>query len=269
MLAWASRVTRLAESEEVIFTYASVKGEERRVTPVLESDLRKRVETHWQGGPRTKLTFHVLKGTGEKLETLHLALMEKVDLVIVARYAFGQDMAIRLARKAPCSVMSIPEDGTDALRKIVVPNDFSEYALTALDVALAFAEAQGLESVENIHVYDLGNRRHHSFLPDRELMAMKEEDSRQRLEEFLQSVDTRGREVAFSQICSPLQAPAVIRHASDRHADLIVTGCRGKNTVPAVLLGSHAEELLRTSPIPVLAAKTKGTSQNLLEALLE
>ncbi len=61
---------------------------------------------------------------------------------------------------------------------------------------------------------------------------------------------------------------AASRLARELDADLIVTSCRGKNAVSSWLLGSNAESLLERAPVPVIAAKVKGTGRNLLDSLL-
>lgn len=47
-------------------------------------------------------------------------------------------------------------------------------------------------------------------------------------------------------------ADEILHVAKDIHADLLVVGTHGRRGVPRALLGSVAERLVRTAPIPVL-----------------
>ena len=47
----------------------------------------------------------------------------------------------------------------------------------------------------------------------------------------------------------------VAEQAKDWHADLIVLGTHGRRGVSRVLLGSDAEQVLRTAPVPVLLVR--------------
>ena len=50
---------------------------------------------------------------------------------------------------------------------------------------------------------------------------------------------------------------------------LLVIGARGRRAGAGVMLGSVTEHLIRSTTIPLLAVKRKGTGMGLLEALLE
>jgi nucleotide-binding universal stress UspA family protein len=50
---------------------------------------------------------------------------------------------------------------------------------------------------------------------------------------------------------------------------LLVIGARGRRAGAGVMLGSVTEHLIRTTTIPLLAVKRKGTGMSLLEALLK
>lgn len=177
-------------------------------------------------------------------------------------------MAIRLARKAPCSVMIIPDGNDNGLERILVPTDFSEYSANALDVATAFASAEEISAIDCIHVYDVGFQAHRAAVPKEELQKMALEYAQEKHAEFTTHCDNKGVSVNMKYVHSPSMVDAVIREVNVLKSDLVVVGCRGKGTVAALLLGSNAEELLRKSPVPVIAAKSKGSGLQLINALL-
>ena len=47
----------------------------------------------------------------------------------------------------------------------------------------------------------------------------------------------------------------IIHHARDHDVDLIVIGTHGRGAVQHALLGSVAEQVVRTSPCPVLTVR--------------
>ena len=52
----------------------------------------------------------------------------------------------------------------------------------------------------------------------------------------------------------------VVHHAEKWHADLVVIGTHGRRGVGRLLLGSDAEQIVRTAPVPVLLVRTKADS---------
>jgi nucleotide-binding universal stress UspA family protein len=54
------------------------------------------------------------------------------------------------------------------------------------------------------------------------------------------------------EIVGGLAADAIVREARKQRADLIVLGTHGRRGVRRLVLGSDAEQVVRTSPVPVL-----------------
>ena len=55
----------------------------------------------------------------------------------------------------------------------------------------------------------------------------------------------------------------------EREVNLLIMGSRGRKAGAGVLLGSIAEHLIKTTTVPLLAVKKKGTGLGLLDALLK
>jgi nucleotide-binding universal stress UspA family protein len=86
-----------------------------------------------------------------------------------------------------------------------------------------------------------------------------EEDSYERARANVERAVTRARErgvVAASRVVEGSPAPSIVREAHDPNVDLIVAGSHGRRGVSRFLLGSVAEALVRTSPVPVLVVRT-------------
>lgn len=280
VIKWAAKISHLARTTEVNFVHAVEVPEIPQhvkekypwlLEPLDEAALQRMrswVNLYWDGHPKTELNYRVTQDISVVLAILRVVVSQESDLVILGRYGQGIDLAVRLARKAPCSIMSVPEDKPVELERILVPTDFSAYSAAALDVGLAFAEAAGHERLDSVHVYDLGLYSHRVMLPEEELAAMAEQFAEEKHRQYLARQDLRGVLVQPREVLHNLVYGGVAECARHLGSDLIVTGCRGRNTMAALLLGSNAEAILRYAPVPVIAAKAKGSGQKLLEALL-
>ena len=52
-------------------------------------------------------------------------------------------------------------------------------------------------------------------------------------------------------------ADLIVRQAKKWHADLIVIGTHGRRGVRRIVMGSDAEQIVRTSPVPVMLVRSK------------
>jgi len=280
MVRWGAKIAELAASEEVIFLHPMdigdipAKAKEKYpwlLEPLGEQALAKMkstVEGAWEGPEATQVGYRVVDRASQALAVLEVTVQVQPDLVVIARDDFGHDLAIRLARKAPCSVMVIPGHEEPQLEGIMVPTDFSIHCEHALDVATAFGVAEGIRYIDSVHVYEIHRFAHRVTTPLNELRRLMEEYAKDEHDAFLARVDTKGIQVRAKQVCSPLTPQAICREAEESGCNLLVVGCRGKDTLTAMLLGSNAEELMRLSPVPVIASKKKGTGLQLLNAIL-
>jgi nucleotide-binding universal stress UspA family protein len=233
---------------------------------VRDEHLRARVEAHFDGPEGLQLTVDDVTGV-PLVELLRLARDRDKDLVIVGRDREGGTLSEKVARKAPCSVLIVPPGAPGRITCVLVPTDFSTHSADAVDVAVAFAQAAGLKRVDLLHVYKL---------PTSYLKLGKTEDEAQeklrhalmdRAQAFLSQVDLRGLEAEMHLVTGDSPVETIRSEAEQLGADLVVAGTRGRTDVSAVLLGSVAEQLVRSAPVPVVAVKRKGATLPLLDAL--
>lgn len=209
---------------------------------------------------RASVSCHVLNGARVD-RLLEFAAEQSTDLVIVGhrRSRTGRrSMARRLAMKAPCSLLLVPEGVPPRLERILAAVDFSTASALALNVATALARHKGIGQCEAIHVFF------------EEVPAPGDEKRRQReYAEFTAPLDLNGVDVrpVFSE--GAAVSATIQRIAAAGQADLIVMGTRGRSPAAAVLLGSESEQTLMESPIPVLVVKHRGERVGLLEILLD
>jgi nucleotide-binding universal stress UspA family protein len=169
-------------------------------------------------------------------------------------------MARRLAMKAPCSLLLVPEGAPARLDRIMAAVDYSTASALALSVATALASNKGLSRCHALHVFE--------DAPS--VTATGGEGRRLReFSEFASPLDLHDVEVRpiFAEGASV--SPTIQRVAAADQVDLIVMGTRGRSPAAAVLLGSESEQTLTESPIPVLVVKHRGERVGLLEILLD
>lgn len=243
------------------------------VSPVVipESQIKKEARSHLQelaqehaSGLRN-VRLHLGKGLPYE-EICRLARELKVDLIITAtrgrtglKHLTLGSTAERVIRHAPCPVLALHSPPgaarlrAPALRKILVPTDFSPAAAHGLSYARALAtefEARLilLHSVD-LHYYSTNPDFVLLDLPP--LLAAAEKASAAELREFVEEGDWKGLKVETT-LERGHPGEQVCRRAGELGADLIVTSTHGRTGLKRVLLGSMAEYIVRHAACPVL-----------------
>jgi nucleotide-binding universal stress UspA family protein len=142
-----------------------------------------------------------------------------------------------------------------ALKKILVPTDFSECSEAALRYGRALAAAFGatlhlLHVVQDPYTQPWSAEAFPAPLGD--LLEQWQAQARARLVELVPDAERASTMVAV-QVGSPFFE--VIRYAQEQGIDLIVLGTHGRGPLGHVLLGSVAERVVRKAPCPVLTVR--------------
>lgn len=234
----------------------------RRLVQALPEDLARSIE------------IHVSEATGLQ-EMLRTARHHDLDMIVVGRRLPHDQMGLgrafyRLARKSPCDVLVTPVGAHAHLNRLLVLVDGSEHSRMALETAIHIARAGGdTPQVVVQSVYGVAYGYRYTGMTIEEAGRHREALQRQKIEEFLADVDTRGVDFEAVYTCSLDVAAAAHDLASARNMDAIVIGSRGA-TLPAIaLLGGTTERVLLNSPEPVLVVKRKGETFRFLDAVLE
>ena len=243
------------------------------VAPVVipESQFKKEARSHLEelaqehGSRLRHVRIHVSKGRPYE-EICRLARELNVDLIMTAtrgrtglKHLTLGSTAERVIRQAPCPVLALhPPHGRarlrpPALRKILVPTDFSAGAMQGLAYARALASEFGA-SVILLHSVDL---HYYSTNPDfvlldlPPLLAAAEKASEEQLRELVDQTDWKGLKVEPILEHGHVGEQVCVR-AREMRADLIVTSTHGRTGLKRVLLGSTAEYIVRHASCPVL-----------------
>jgi nucleotide-binding universal stress UspA family protein len=135
---------------------------------------------------------------------------------------------------------------------VLVPVDFTETSDRALEYAIELArrfEARvTVMHAYQIPVYGFPDA---AYITSAELAAQISAAAQKRLDEIVESHKTAGVEM-IAVLRDGVAWEEINAIASETHADLIVIGTHGRRGLSRALLGSVAENVIRTSTLPVL-----------------
>lgn len=133
---------------------------------------------------------------------------------------------------------------------VVVATDGSESVKRAVEVTLDVADRFDAD----VHALTVVDASEVDASPEQlrdELRAALESQA----EQALQTVETRADRSVTTAVRDGRPAPEISTYAREVDADLIVVGTRGRHGENRLLLGSVAERLVRTAPVPILTVR--------------
>lgn len=279
----AGKIAHLSQSEKVYFMHIV----ERSDVPEELSDkypdqlwdtaehanrmMYEKVDNYYKGAPLTNIAHEVVEGKRVDMLLQHIS-QKDIDLVVVGRKRWevtSGHVAEQLARKAPCSVLIIPEGKDLIIENLLAGIDFSPHSKEAMDTAIAFASGAALAKIVCLHIIEY-RQAYESPVGNRNgFVELLRKVARKTFDEFLDQFNFQG--ISVRSVIKVERNPAIgIRDFLWKHKiDLIVVGSRGRTAAAAVMLGSVTENLIRMTNVPILAVKKKGENMTLLEALFK
>jgi len=139
-----------------------------------------------------------------------------------------------------------------ALKRVLVPTDFSEFSDAALKYGVALARSFGA-SIDLLHVVtaSLPDPMRNSPAGVMGEMHDFEATARKRLASLVSSEDPVASRVSVAAVYGD-PTDEILRYAYANDVDLIVCGTHGLRGWNRLMMGSVAERLVRKSPCPVL-----------------
>ena len=133
---------------------------------------------------------------------------------------------------------------------VVVATDGSESVKRAVDVALDLAD----RFEADVHALSVVDASEVDASPEQ-----LREDLRTALETTadaaLATVEERADRTVTTEVREGRPAAEICEYAREIDADVVATGTRGRHGENRLLLGSVAERIVRTSPVPVLTVR--------------
>ncbi|MFB6171057.1 MAG: universal stress protein [Haloarculaceae archaeon] len=146
---------------------------------------------------------------------------------------------------------------------LVVPTDGSDLSGRALDRAVALAETYGA----TVHVVHVVTSTALSTAEGGAVLQLLETDGRDLVTAAADRVRAAGATVETATLTG---APhrAIVDHADRLGADLIVMGTHGRTGLAHVALGSVAERVVRSAPVPVLTVGPSAPTDGEVDGVL-
>jgi nucleotide-binding universal stress UspA family protein len=217
-----------------------------------------RLEQLRSEAPGTTIELRIIPGDAveEILKTARetgctLIVMGTLGLTGLARFILGS-VAEQVVRKAPCPVMTVKATAAPGpIRTILYPTDFSRPCEEAFRVACDLAkDASARLLVLHVAVPPAVAPLH---MP---VPAPLPEDHQEKLKEMLHRLQAAAPDVRMDcRVAKGDAAAGILDAAQDTPCDLIVMGTHGRTGLGRALMGSVAEQVLRTAPCPVLTVR--------------
>lgn len=206
-------------------------------------------------------------------EVLTVARTEGAELIVVGtrgktglEHILLGSTAERIIRRAPCPVLTVPmekqradggsatENPSTALKRILVPLDFSRCSFDALEYGVLVAQRSNA-FMKLLHVLEPVSYGLDFTLPH----AAQHESSKtavtERLSALASSLTAAGLASDFL-MRGGLPADSILDVARAQSVDVIVMGTHGRRGLSHVVFGSVAESVLRRSLCPVLTVRS-------------
>jgi len=283
-IRYAAMISRLAKSEKITFLHVAATQDIEEEVCQLYPDLRRScdgsttreierlVNQYFDGHPETRLECEAIEGS-PLIELLRRTKEEDIDLVIMRKKRgdkTGGNLSSKLARKAPCSLLFVPEKAKSWYTSILVPIDFSENSEDSLQVAIDFALAGGIKEIHCLHVYSVPAGYYKTGKSYEEFAEIMKGHAEKRYDEFIEPIDFKGvKPIPRFRLESKSQRGIWEEVLEEQEVNLLIMGARGRKAGAGVLLGSVTEHLIKTTKVPLLVVKRKGTGMGLLDALLK
>lgn len=143
---------------------------------------------------------------------------------------------------------------------ILVPIDHSALAQRGLAEAIALARVLG-STIHLVHVVDIRALIHGvaGYSPSQQLIEEWKGMGEVLVAKAVAQVREAGVKADSVVRCDPALriCDAILEEAKTSHAELIVMGTHGRRGLTRLVLGSDAELVLRSSPVPVMLLRSE------------
>ena len=238
------------------------------------SELEARVSQHVPSEIAARAQVAVHQGVGVSA-ILATAEQYDLDLIIVGKRLPSDELNVgaaftRLARKAQCSVMVVPDLVSPHFARFLAPVDFSPQSRFALETATNLARAcpRGTPQVITQSVFAVSYGYSKLGCSLAEAGKRIEDVTREKMVRFTEGLDFTGIQTENYYTCSESTADAINQLAAVRKMDLIVLGGRSGSPTAIALLGKTTERVLMGATIPVLIVKDKSDAPGFFGTLL-
>jgi len=229
------------------------------------------VENHFNA-EGVSIEYHIQKGSVAAL--LDMAIKGSADLIIIGRkktIAGSGILAQRLARRATCNLLIVPEGSEPKIHKLLVPVDFSKYSKLALETVVELSEQRNKEiEIYCQNVYRVPAGYHYTGKTHEEFAEIMRKNAEKDFNKLIRKIDTKGLKIkpVYSEDINEDLSSDIYDVAAEIEPDGIVIGAKGRTAAASLFLGSMAEKLINQKlAYPLLIVRPRGESAGILETL--
>jgi nucleotide-binding universal stress UspA family protein len=222
-----------------------------------------------------EMDFVVKEGNLSK-KILKLAEEKSADLILIGRKVAlpGTGVAShRMARRASCSLLIVPEQSQPKLTTLLVPSDFSDHSIHALEEAIGMAKKYG-GGIEIIfqNVLSIPSNYATTGKTYEEFAELMKKHAESNFKKFIRKIDTKGIPITpiYTKDDDDDPVQEIVAAALEHKAEVIIIGAKGKTGATALHIGSMAERLIQfNKSLPLLVTRPKGKHAGVLDYLLD
>lgn len=240
-----------------------------------KGQMKEVVEKTFGAASDIEFSYIVKEGQLSK-KILKLAHEKSADMIIVGRKVNLPGTGVisqRLARRASCSLLIIPENAVPKIDRLLVPSDFSDYSKDAMEEAILIAEKYG-NNTEIVcqNVFTVPSGYHFTGKSYEEFTSIMKMHAEINFKKFIRKIDTKNIQIlpVYTQDEDDDPVEDILAKAKEINADAIIIGAKGRTAATALFIGSMAERLIQLNDeFPLLVTRPKGKNAGILDYILE
>lgn len=280
-----SLIAKLADTQVVKFINvikdlnvpATIKKEFPNIIDDALNERKKEIEREidrYYTHDKSKVKVEIKSGQPTKA-ILKYSASKDVDLIIVGRKNEKEGGGViihRLARRAACSLLIIPKGFKRTISKILVPVDFSDNALDAVNQTIDLLNIDHFPKPKFYiqHVYQVPSGYHYTGKSFEEFAGIMEEHAKKDYGAFMKKADPTDLtiEPIYTLDRHEDVISSVYKTAKKIKAGAIVIGAKGITAAASLFIGSSAEKLVQLhTEIPILVVRSKDKKKGLIDIL--
>ena len=239
-----------------------------------KTKLKDSIDRLFKPEKKVNVVINVKKGQGGDL--VSIAEKGNIDLIIVGQKKTLSGTGVttlRLARRASCNLLIVPENVTPSAKKLLVPIDFSKHSKLTMEQSIDFSVKNDSEpEIICQNVYSVPAGYHYTGKSFEVFAEIMKKNAEADFKKFMKKVDSRGVKISevYSLETNDNLASDIYDLADKINPDFVIIGAKGRTAAAALFLGSLAEKMVNDNMNhPLLVIRFKGKNAGLFETLRE
>ncbi len=231
------------------------------VDEAVEKKLRKLVEAQMKIKDPEAVAFEVIEGKPYR-KLAHWAEVKDADLLVFGKKKKSSGSGItarRAARQVACNLFLVPENPPSTIKRILVPMDFSDNSVRALERALAVREQFPKAEIQVVHLIRTLTADHYYGLS--QVASYRAEAllaARSAYDDILEKLEITESDAPIVFLDD--HYGNVFRHlweyTEEQQPELVIIGAQGHSAVHHFLYGSVTEDFVDyCEGIPILVVR--------------